>query len=54
MRGVDDISLGVSGPADTLFLSAQAGDPALLTEQSNAIRELATSLNNIAQDALEG
>ena len=54
MRGVDDVSLGVSGPADTLFLSAQAGDPTLLSEQRKAIQELASSLNNIAQDALEG
>jgi hypothetical protein len=54
MRGVDDVSLGMSGPADTLLLSARSGDPTLLSEQGRAITELASSLGNIAQDALEG
>ena len=54
LRGVDDISLGMSGPADTLLLSARSGDPTLLTEQSKAITELAASLDTVAQDALEG
>ena len=54
MRRVDDVSLGMSGPADTLFLSARSGDPTLLSEQGKAITELASSLSNIAQDALEG
>lgn len=54
MRGVDDVSLGMSGPADTLLLSARSGDPTLLSEQGKAIIELSSSLNVIAQDALEG
>ena len=54
MRGVDDVSLGLSGPADTLLLSARSGDPGLLSEQGKAITDLASSLGNIAQDALEG
>ena len=54
MRGADDVSLGMSGPADTLLLSARLGDPTLLSEQGKAIRQLASSLSNIAQDALEG
>lgn len=54
MRGVDDVSLGMGGPADTLLLSARSGDPTLLTEQSKAITELASSLQNVAQDALHG
>ena len=54
MRGVDDVSLGMSGPADTLLLSARSGDPTLLSEQGRAITELASSLGNIARDALEG
>lgn len=54
MRGVDDVSLGMSGPADTLLLSARSGDPTLLSEQGKAITDLASSLSNIAQDALEG
>ena len=54
MRRVDDVSLGLSGPADTILLSARSGDPTLLTDQGKAITELATSLGNVAQDALEG
>ena len=54
MRGVDDVSLGMSGPADTLLLSARSGDPTLLSEQGRAITELASSLGTVAQDALEG
>ena len=54
LHGVDDVSLGMSGPADTLLLSARSGDPSLLSDQGKAITDLASSLSNIAQDALEG
>ena len=54
MRSVDNVSLGVGGPADTLLIAARSGDPGLLQEQSSALTELAASLHNIAQDAVEG
>ena len=54
MHRVDDISLGISGPADTLLLSSRAGDPLLLSEQSKSLTELASSLHSIAEDAMEG
>ena len=54
MKGVDDVTLGMGGPADTLFISAKSGDPGLLAEQSKAIRSLASSLQDIAHDAVAG
>lgn len=54
VSSVDDVSLGVGGPADTLLIAARSGDPSLLSEQSTAMTELAASLQNIAQDAVEG
>ncbi len=54
MKGVDDVSLGMGGAADTLILSAKSGDPSLLSEQSQSIQALASSLGEVAEDALEG
>ena len=54
MKGVDDITLGMGGAADTLFLSAKSGDPGLQQQQSKAIKHLASSLGTIADEALEG
>lgn len=54
MKGVDDITLGMGGAADTLFLSAKSGDVELQTEQTKAIKNFASSLQMIAKDALEG
>jgi len=54
MKGVDDVSLGMGGAADTLLLAAKSGDPALLEEQSESIQSLAQSLQEIANDAVEG
>ena len=54
MKGVDDVTLGMGGPADTLLISAKSGDPGLLEEQSKAISDLASSLQDIAQDAVKG
>ncbi len=54
MRGVDDITLGMGGAADTLFLSAKSGDAGLQTQQTNAIKSLASSLQTIAKEAMEG
>ncbi len=54
MKGVDDVSLGMGGAADTLLLSARSGDLSFLSEQSENIQTLATTLGEIAEDALEG
>ncbi len=54
MKGVDDVSLGMGGAADTLILSAKSGDPSLLSEQSQSIQTLASALGEVAEDALEG
>lgn len=54
MKGVDDVSLGMGGAADTLLLSARSGDPSFLSEQSESMQTLVTALGEIAEDALEG
>ena len=54
MKDVDEITLGMCGPADSLLISANSGDPVLLDEQSQAIQSLASSLKTIAEDAVEG
>lgn len=54
MKGVDDITLGMGGAADTLLLSAKSGDAELQTQQTRAIKNLASSLQTIAEEALEG
>ncbi len=54
MKGVDDITLGMGGAADTLFLSAKSGDTGLQTQQTEAIKNFATSLQSIAKEAMEG
>ena len=54
MKGVDDVSLGMGGAADTLLLSAKSGDPTLLAEQTKAIQSLAESMEATAKDAIEG
>lgn len=54
MKGVDDITLGMGGAADTLFLSAKSGDEGLQMEQTEAIKNFASSLQAIANEAVEG
>lgn len=54
MKGVDDITLGMGGAADTLILSAQSGDAGLLSEQTKSIKTLTSSLQSMAMDAMEG
>lgn len=54
MKDVDEITLGMSGPADSLLIAANSGDPALLEEQARAIRNLAFSLQSVAEDAVQG
>ena len=54
LKGVDDVSLGMGGAADTLMLSAKSGDPSLLSEQGESIQTLAAALKQVAEDALEG
>ena len=53
MKNVDDVSLGMGGAADSLFISARSGDAGLLEEQSKSIKTLAESLHDIAQDSAE-
>lgn len=53
MKNVDDVSLGMGGAADSLFISARSGDAGLLAEQSKSIKMLAESLHDIAQDSAE-
>ena len=53
MKNVDDVSLGMGGAADSLFISARSGDAGLLAEQSKSIKTLAESLHDIAQDSAE-
>lgn len=53
MKSVDDVSLGMGGAADSLFISARSGDQGLLAEQTKSIKTLATSLHDIAQDSVE-
>ena len=54
MKGVDDITLGMGGAADTLILAAQSGDAGLLQDQATSIKTLANSLQVMAKDAMEG
>lgn len=54
MKGVDDITLGMSGPVDSMLIAANSGDPALLEERSKAILNLVSSLETITKDAVEG
>ena len=54
MKGVDVVTLGMESPADMLLISAKSGDPSLLAEQSKAISHLASSMQDIVQDAVEG
>lgn len=54
MKGVDDITLGMGGAADTLFLSAKSGDAGLQSQQTEAIKNFASSLQNMAKEAMEG
>ena len=54
MKGVDDITLGMGGAADTLILAAQSGDTGLFQEQAKSIKTLASSLQTMAKDAMEG
>ena len=54
MKGVDDITIGMSGPADSLLIAANSADPALLSEQCKGILVLAASLKDIALDATQG
>ena len=53
MKSVDDVSLGMGGAADTLFISAKSGDEGLLSEQTKSIQTLASSLHDIAHDSVE-
>ena len=53
MKSVDDVSLGMGGAADTLFISARSGDEGLLSEQTKSIQMLASSLHDIAHDSVE-
>ena len=53
MKRVDDVSLGMGGAADSLFISARSGDDGLLEEQTKSIKTLAGSLHDIAQDSVE-
>lgn len=54
MKGIDDITLGMGGAADTLLLSARSGDVDLQKEQTTALKNLVMSLKEIAKDAIEG
>lgn len=54
MKGVDDITIGMSGPADSLLIAANSADPALLAEQCKGVLTLATSLKDIARDSVQG
>lgn len=53
LKSVDDVSLGMGGAADTLFISARSCDDGLLAEQTKSMQTLATSLHDIAQDSVE-
>ena len=53
MKSVDDVSLGMGGAADTLFISARSGDEGLLSEQTKSIQTLVSSLHDIAHDSVE-
>lgn len=54
MKDVDDITIGMSGPADSLLLSATSGDPALLDEQCRSIMRLSKSMLKISDDSVLG
>lgn len=53
LKGVDDITLGMSSAADSLLISAKSGDRGLLDEREKAISQLASSLYTIAEEAVE-
>lgn len=54
MKGVDDITIGMSGPADTLIIAANSNDAILLEQQAVSIKRIADSMLAIAQDAVQG
>ena len=54
MRGVDDITIGMSGPADSLLIAANSGDPTLLDQQVKSITNLSSSLMTISKDSVQG
>ena len=53
LKGVDDITLGMSSAADSLLISAKYGDPGLFGERTRAIRQLASTLHTIAEESVE-
>lgn len=54
MKNVDDITFGMSGPADALLLAVKSNDAELLKEQAESIKRLADSMLTVAKDAVEG
>ena len=54
MKGVDDLSLGMGGPADALVISAGSQDPTLLEEHTKNVKGLASTLRTVAMDSVAG
>ena len=54
MKGVDDITIGMSGPPDSLLISIGSGDPALLDEQCRSLKEISLSMMKISEDSVLG
>ena len=54
MKNVDDITFGMSGPADALLIAAKSNDSELLKEQAESIKRIADSMLTVAKDAVEG
>ena len=50
---MDDVTLGMSGAADTLFISAMSGDAGLLTEQTRAIKDYVSSLHSMTNEVMD-
>ena len=54
MKRVDNLSLGMSGPADALIISAASQDPALLEDHARNMKGLASTLQTVAMDSVAG
>jgi hypothetical protein len=54
MKDVDEITIGMSGPVDSLLIAANSKDLGLLNEQAESIMGLAKSMKAVSQDSIEG
>ena len=54
MSGIDNITIGMSGPADSLLIAANSKDSTLFEDQCSSISSIAKSMMSVSQDAIQG